>query len=70
MDTGHCIEDPGLVLSHGGAVINGCVALSKTLQSACVRIRLDFNYSLGLKVTAHRHAKVDNHKVEKKLLVR
>lgn len=45
----------------GRGVINGYVTLSKTLQSARVRIRLDFNNSFRLKVTARGGAQVDGH---------
>lgn len=44
-----------------GAVINVCILLSKTLQSHCVQIRLELNYSSRHEPTEHRHIQMGRH---------
>lgn len=44
-----------------GSVINVCILLSKTLQSHCVQIRLELNYSSRHEPTEHRHIQMGRH---------
>ncbi len=50
----HLIPGGSFSRGWGGSVINVCILLSKTLQSHCVQIRLELNYSSRHGPTEHR----------------